>query len=183
MSHLPANVHPRSVSVGAPASRLIILILLSLLLVGYSRSDNSPASAIERVLQADQQTNVGVKHFSKIVPRMRQIDTTGCPHEFRAAYLAHIHACEEVVQIPSEIEHLNSNDRQFEIFWESAIRSFLGDVFTVPAQISHQLEELDRKSENAQQEVAATYRRLEEIAVGYGAKLLPKPEPPAVQHQ
>lgn len=159
------------------------LSLMSFLALGCGRAANSPAAVMEQVLQADHQASVGIKHYSEIVPRMRAISLEGCPSEFRSAYLAHIHAWEDVEKVLREIEQLSSNDNQSALFWESALRGFFGDVFTIPARILEQANALDQKYATAQQEVKTTYRRLEEIAVSLGATLPPKPVPSTAPQQ
>jgi hypothetical protein len=158
---------------------ILSLSLVSLLSLGCGGTANSPSLAIERVMQADRQAFVGFQHYSEIVPRMRQIDLTGCPNEFQAAYLAHIHAWEEVEQVLRAYEQLNSDDNHSALFWESVLRGFIGDLVTIPARLLEQTQELDKNYAAAQQQVETTYRRLEEIAVSQGAKLPPKPIPSA----
>lgn len=157
--------------------------LLALLLSGCGRTAPSPAAAMERILQADHQAFLDLRHFTEIVPRMRTIDLEGCPSEFRSAYLAHIHAWEDVEKVLREIEQLSSTDNQSAIFWESAIRGFFGDIFTIPARILEQAGELDQRYAAAQQQVEITYRRLEELAVSQGAKLPPRAVPPTAPQQ
>src|SRR5437899_2898030 len=50
--------------------------------------------AIQQVLRADSRTTTGVTSVSAVVARMRRIDLSKCPSDFRAAYTEHIHAWE-----------------------------------------------------------------------------------------
>lgn len=169
-----------------------LLMNLSLLLAA-SGCDSAPApqpptrtpaeqrqiAAIERVLLADQQTSSQVQHSSGVIPYMRGIDLTDCPVEFKAAFLAHIHAWEEAIAVLQEAEEFASQSNQNKIFWESFVRGFFGDVVTVPNQVLQQNQDLQSRYEKAHQEVGTTYRRVEEIAVAYGATLPPPITPPA----
>ena len=144
-----------------------------------SPAEQRQIAAIERVLLADQQTSSQVQHSSGVIPYMRGIDLTDCPVEFKAAFLAHIHAWEEAIAVLQEAEEFASQTNQNQIFWESFVRGFFGDVVTVPNQVLQQNQDLQSRYEKAHQEVGTTYRRVEEIAVAYGATLPPPITPPA----
>ena len=167
------------------------LVFVTLLLVSAG-CDSAPApqipirspaeqrqiAAIERVLLADQQTSSQVKHYTGVIPYMRGIDLTDCPAEFKAAFLAHIHAWEDAIAVLQEAEEFASQTNQNQIFWESFVRGFFGDVVTVPNQVLQQNQDLQDRYEKAHQEVGTTYRRVEEIAVAHGATLPPPVTPP-----
>jgi len=69
---------------------------------GTTACDSGPskeAKLIENVLEQDSKTQLNLPENEReaiqvVVIRMRAIDTSGCPGEFRAAYERHIHAWE-----------------------------------------------------------------------------------------
>ena len=57
---------------------------------------------------------------------MRDIDTSGCPADFREAYLAHIHAWESMVEVEKNASALKTEANSDSTFVEALIRGMLG---------------------------------------------------------
>lgn len=136
-------------------------------------ADASPAAreAIERVLQEDARTNPGAPSVAEVVDRMRRIDLAGCPQDFRAAYVAHIHAWERFAAVERQAIALQSHRQSGEAFAEWLVRSAMGDPY---GKIHESLEadrQLQQHVQEAKQQIQSTFQRVEALAIGYGAKL------------
>lgn len=126
---------------------------------------------IERVLQQDALTSRGAKTVAEVVSRLRGIDTTGCPNDFKAAFLTHIHAWENMADVEQEAIALKANSESGDAMAEAFIRGFLGDPFGKANEIVAAKNQLQRNYQVAYRQVKTTYQRVEEIAVANGASL------------
>jgi len=128
-------------------------------------------AAIERVLQQDRGTNTGASSVGEIVPRMRAIETSECPNDFRAAYLAHIHAWESMGQVEQQARAFKADREGAGDVVEGFIRGFLGDPMGKANEIQDAQNQLQRAYQSASQQVKQTFNQVEEMAVAYGASL------------
>lgn len=129
---------------------------------------------IERVLQEDSETNNGATSIGQVVSRMKAIDMSGCPNDFKAAYLAHIHAWEAGVELEKEAITLKADSESAGAFVESFVRGFLGDPLGKYNEVSAAHSQLQRKARSVDDQVKQTYHRVEELAVAHGASLTKK---------
>lgn len=128
-------------------------------------------SAIESVLNQDSGSSRNGNGVAGAVQQMKAIDTSGCPGDFRAAYLAHIHAWEAMYEIQQQAIRLKNESNSDGAVVESFIRGFMGDPFgKVNEQINAQ-NQLAMAAQNAHQQIKLTFNKVQEIAVTYGAKL------------
>jgi hypothetical protein len=131
----------------------------------------STESRIATVLDKDADVTTGVTTVAEVVAKMRALDLTGCPNDFSAAYLAHIHAWETLADVESDVSAFKSESESGAVFVESMIRGFLGDPFGKVIEISDAQSALQQRAHAANQKIQETYRRVEEIAVLHGASL------------
>jgi hypothetical protein len=96
--------------------------------------------------------------ISEVVTRMRAIDTSACPTDFRMAYLKHIHAWEEERKVELEAKKLGEPDG----FWDAVPK--YGRAMS-----------LKGASDSASEETIQTYQEIEKVAVFRRAKL-PNPK-------
>ena len=89
---------------------------------------NRSVAAIERVLQADKGTSQATS-VAEVVSRMRAIDMTDCPNDFKAAYLAHIHAWESMAIVERKAIALKNESESTGAMVEAFIRGVLLDPF------------------------------------------------------
>jgi hypothetical protein len=130
--------------------------------------------SIERVLAADKGTTAGATSVAQVVNRMRAIDTAGCPNDFRAAYLAHIHAWEMMADVEKDAIALKADSESGATLVESFIRGFLGDPFGKANEIQAAQTQLQRNYQAANQQIKSTFHRVEEVAVLHGVTLPPR---------
>ncbi|MCA9092494.1 MAG: hypothetical protein KDA68_03330 [Planctomycetaceae bacterium] len=160
-------------------------------IVGCGKSTPSPqpvaptpqqvqAASISRVLAEDRQQSAEAQNFEEIPQKMRRIDLSGCPNEFKAAYLAHIHAWEAAVQVLIEAKQFQKQSNSSDAFVESMLRSFMGDPFGKIHEVMQTNQELQRRYQTAHEGIQTSYHRVEELAVLFGAQLLP-PQTAAAQ--
>ena len=129
------------------------------------------AAGIERVLREDKATGAGATSVAQVAERMRAIDFDGCPNDFRAAYLAHIHAWEMMAMVESQAAALKAEDESGAAMMESFIRGFLGDPFGKANESAQAENQLQRDYRTAAQQVKFTFDHVEEVAVAHGARL------------
>ena len=139
---------------------------------------NTDSVSIERVLKADKATNKGVTSVAQIVTNMRAIELAGYPNDFRAAYLAHIHAWEALASVEQEVRVFQDEYNSALGMAESFIQGFLGgltlgaiDPFGKAKEGTAAQSDLRQHYKAAAEQIRDTYNRVEESAVGHGAKL------------
>lgn len=126
---------------------------------------------IEKVLLADAATTPNAKSVSEVVTRMRAIPLADCPADFSEAYLSHVHAWESAAEVEKESQAYNANYNSTGAFAEAFVRGFFGDFFGKMNEASADGKRLKQHIDEADMRVKQTYRRVEEIAVRYGATL------------
>lgn len=138
---------------------------------GSAQQPVNHAAIIESVLQQDVAASVGAQSASAVVTRMRSIDLSGCPSDFKSAYVAHIHAWELMAQVESEAAAHRAENEVGAVMVESFIRGFLGDPFGKVNELTAAEDQLQRNAQSAGQQIRDTFHRVEEIAVAHGANL------------
>lgn len=133
--------------------------------------DKKSIAAIEQVLEADATCNQGVTSVAEVVIRMRAVDTSACPNDFRSAYLAHVHAWDMMADVEREAISLKAESESADAMIEAFIRGFLGDPFGKVNEIGEAKNQLQRSFKEAARQVKVTFHRVEEIAVAHGASL------------
>ena len=136
-----------------------------------SRQQAKMRAAIERVLEQDKGTSAGSTTVAQIVARIRAIDTSECPNDFRAAYLAHIHAWESMGEVEGRARAFKADREGAGDLVEGFIRGFLGDPWGKANEIQNVQSQLQIDYQSARQQVKQTFNRVEEMAVAYGASL------------
>lgn len=128
-------------------------------------------AGIERVLREDARTNENARTVAEVVARMRAVDTAGCPTDFRAAYLAHVHAWERMADVEREAAAFRARADSDGVLVESFIRGMLGDPLGTANEMRSAQTQLQRDYQAADRQVKDTFHRVEELAVLHGASL------------
>ena len=147
----------------------IVLVISLFFIFDYVQSNK--IKNIEHVLQRDTTTTKGVKTVADIVVRMKTIDLSGCPNDFRAAYTTHIHAWELMAEVEKEAIAYKANFESAGAFVEAFIRGAMMDPFGKAKESYAAKKELKANYQKASTQVRNTFHRVEEIAVSYGASL------------
>jgi len=133
-----------------------------------STENNEHIANMERVFREDSTTSDGAQDVATVVARMRSISLDGCPQDFAAAYLTHIHAWEKCAAVEQEAlmfnERYNSNGAMVEAFFRGIIFDFgmTSEANAAQAQLrDHYLA--------AMSNVQDTFHRVEDIALSHGA--------------
>lgn len=163
---------------GGTLSVLVAVVLVAIHFAGDASQIHEPthrqpsaAAQIESVLQQDAAASAAAKTVIEVVSRMRAIDLTGCPNDFKSAYLAHIHAWELMVDVEREAAAFKADSESGAALVESFIRGFLGDPFGKVNEISAAQNQLQKNFQTASQQVRDSFHRVEELAVSHGANL------------
>lgn len=128
-------------------------------------------ASIERVLRQDATTTQGTRSVAEVVARMRAIDTSGCPNDLRAAYLAHIHAWELMGDVEREAIAFKAEANSDGVMIESFIRGLLGDPLGKATELKSAETYLQRRYQAADLQVKQTFHRVEELAILHGGRL------------
>jgi hypothetical protein len=126
---------------------------------------------IEMVLREDARIPGGARNVAEIATRMRDIDLSGCPEDFRLAYLDHIHAWETMRDVERDAIALRKEANSDGVMVESFIRGMLGDPFGKANEISAAQSQILRDYKAARSEIKETFDRVEDIAVRNAANL------------
>lgn len=125
--------------------------------------------AINTALALDDQTQAGGVDTSQVVVRMKAIDTSACPNDFRAAYLTHIHAWESLADAKRKSAELDRYINSGDAIPEAVLRILLGDMFGKINELIQAKRILDERVELARIDVRTTFHRATEVAMTYGA--------------
>jgi hypothetical protein len=128
-------------------------------------------STIEGVLQQDAVTGAGTSSVAQIVDRMRAIDTSGCPNDFRVAYVTYIHAGEAMVDVEQRAIQFEKDSNSTGAYVEAFIRGVMMDPFGKAKEEMQTQNQLQRDAAAAAQQIRQSHNQVEEIAVSYGANL------------
>lgn len=167
---------------------IVVCILVGLLILGgagagawfwliKTRSEamdiktRSEAMEIEQVLEQDARCKQGATSIAEVVGRMKAIDTSACPNDFRAAYLAHLHAWEAMADLEQEAIALKKEHESVGTMLEGFIRGLLGDPFGKAREIMDARGDLQKKIKEADKQIKLTFQRVQEIAVAHGARV------------
>lgn len=162
-------------------SALIAPLLVSILLLGCG---SGPKASIERVLREDKEIGMQIvgqqgkvtnevldrvaDNIQQAAHKMKRIDLSGCPPDFAEAYFAHAKAWYEFGEVTRDHPNIPTT---LEGLVGGFINGLMGDptggAFRVQAEIGGWQE----RARLAYKEVNATYNKVEEIAVRYGARL------------
>ena len=161
-----ANLPLRTRKVSVAVSGAVLVLFLALSFTGSNET-----RSIEQALAQDSRTSDNAQTVAEVVVRMRAIDLSHCPNDFKSAYLAHIHAWESVAQAQQKAAAFEANNPAGGVLIESFIRGFLGDPMGKANEMNAGQSELRRRFQAASDEVKATFNHVEEVAVAHGAKL------------
>lgn len=128
-------------------------------------------TSIETVLREDARAPKGAISVAGIVERMRDIDLSRCPEDFRLAYLDHIHAWESMRDVERDAIAFRNEANSDGVMVESFIRGMLGDPLGKAKEIGAAQSELQREYQAARSEIRESFGRVEDIAVQNGANL------------
>ena len=163
------NHNMRMLSICSVAFVIIMTLVIG---IGFVRSTNkAEAKAIERVLADDRTTDDDASSIAQIVQRMRSIDMTGCPKEFRKVYLDHINAWEQMAAVEQESIAWDNRYDSGGTWVEAILRGLMFDygMFGEADAARNRVLEMKR---NASANVYATYTVVQQIAIDHGAKAL-----------
>ncbi len=158
----------KKLSIGATA------LMGALFLSGCGESSivkNSSVTNIERVLKADSTTVDGATSVAEIVSRMRAISLTGCPQDFTAAYVVHIHAWESLAEVERDAAAFDADFNSTGAVVESFFRGVMGDPFGKTHESIAEQNRLRANWQRALTQIRETFQRAEELAVTHGAEL------------
>lgn len=129
---------------------------------------------IERVLNEDSTTTEGATSVANVVTRMNAIDLSGSPNDFKAAYVAHIHAWELMADVEKEAIAYDANFNSVGAFLEAFLRGVMLDPFGKANEAIASQKQLRANYQRASDQIRDTFHRVEELAVSYGASLSQK---------
>jgi hypothetical protein len=101
--------------------------------------------------------------------RMRDIDLSSCPRDFKLAYLDHIHAWEDMARIQQAFIKLRE---QSDLAIVAGMVATLTEAKASPFSDYLEAEaELDRLGRQADEEITETWQVLERLTISYGGEL------------
>jgi hypothetical protein len=173
---LPSPPQPRLVHTawslfGTGIALMMIPTCQTAVLEARRSAQGGYSNAIEQVLVEDSKTSANVRSVAEVVARMRSINLSGCPGDFSAAYMAHVHAWELLASVEQEALSYNANFNSGEAFVEAFIRGALGDPFGKMNESIGALNDLKQSYQRALAQIKFTYDKIEEIATKYGASV------------
>lgn len=133
------------------------------------------ATSIEKVLKQDSVTSDNATSIADVVKRMRAIDLSSCPNDFKAAYVEHIHAWESAASIESEVQMFSERYNSSSGLLESFLRGAMFD-FGMVGEAGAAYDRLVAHQQQVSADIQRTFHDVENIAIKFGAQLPQKPE-------
>jgi len=134
---------------------------------------------IERVIAYDKSLSDATKDTEEdmlgtvrsYVMALRRIDFSGCPDDFRQAYLKHIHAWDKMIPALEQTQLHKMESESIGAFIEGLIRGLVFD-FGMLEEDKQARNAIIERIQSAQEAVQNTWHKVEEIAVHYGAQVV-----------
>lgn len=124
--------------------------------------------SIQIVMAEHQNTLSNPNSIAEVAARLRAIDLSGCPADFRSAFLPYIQAWERMALVEARANQLQSFENFAARMVESFVRGAVGDPFGTSAEVSQEFRELDQAYHIGIQQVFSTYHNVENVAARYG---------------
>jgi len=156
---------------------IIVLILAGIGFWIYRSGQSDDKEAIEQVLKSDSRSTVNTTSVAAVVSRMRRIDLSKCPNDFKAVYLEHIHAWEQLADVERDATTFDAEFNSGGALLEAFIRGFMGDPFGKANEGNAEQRRIRARYQKAMTEVRETFQRVEVSAARYGASRPKKPNP------
>ncbi len=122
-------------------------------------------SAIQKALHEDSLT--GQDPTAGHAEAMRRVDLSGCPQDFRDAYLKHVHAWDEKVAVHQAKAELD--DQAGADLTMGVLAGLFGSDATPIGDHVQKEQELDRLDDVADNDIEITWRNVQDVALQYGA--------------
>ena len=147
----------------------IIALCFLVVVSGCSSSSRKNRIAIQNVLDQDAKVTINATNVAQVVSRMRAIDFSACPGDFREAYVAHIQVWEMLAQVEAQAKQYDANFNSSDAMFEAFIRGAMGDPYGKANESIIASNHIQQNYQQAIFQINSTYNRVEQIAVKYGA--------------
>lgn len=157
-------LHKWAVGVGAFCALWCFLVLLF-----FVSGGGNEVASIERVLRQDNSAAENAENVQEVVGNMRSIRISGCPADFREAYVAHIHAWESLAEVEQQAIAVGEHYSSGEAIAEAFIRGAFGDPLGKAGEAIAADRQVQWNYNYAQEQIRTTYQDVERVAARYGA--------------
>jgi len=167
------NSSPRSqklliLGCGGVLAAGLVLGLVLVVVLAFWWSARSQTQAIERVLAADQASGQQAKSVTELVRNMEAIDLSGCPTDFKEAYIAHIGAWSEMATVAQEAQQFGERYGSWSAMAESFMRGMVFD-FGMTGEANAARDRIQAQNRKASADIYSTWTTVKQIAVQHGA--------------
>jgi hypothetical protein len=134
----------------------------------------SPAVSVTRALRQAKELRSVVPanaSVSEYVSRLRGINTSDCPKDFRACFLSHVHAWEAAVEMERRVQAFNAEKNSLMSMVEAFYRGAMGDPLGKAFDDRAGDKALEQRASSVMEEIRRTYQSMEQIAIQHGAQL------------
>jgi hypothetical protein len=169
-----------------PPGHLALLYLFACVGLLLSGCNSNPTASIEQVLRRDKQAGDEFKQATSNLPKgnrqipaltaaiaeqcakQRSISLSGCPSEFKTAYLRHIRAWEDHAVVIRDMPPIPS-------FLEGLLigfaRGIQGDFTGGSGEMDAEIRAWKAEFKHSETELTQSWRNVEDIATRHGANL------------
>ena len=163
---------------------IIAAVVIGIITLGvfFATSNARYKQPIESVLQQDKLIPQSVKSDSAVVTvsatvqRMRGIDLSECPEDFRVAYQKHTEAWAKAVPVLRQAEELNGFGNFLKSFIIGLIGGYTGQFHLVAGNIlenAYASDELKQEAQKVDAEIKSTYSHVLQLAQKYKVDIRP----------
>lgn len=154
---------------------LVVLAITIFVSCGPSEEEKTKLAYKENItalLIADAGLSTFTKHDATLqAAAMRKFDLSKYPPDFSAAYVDHIHAWEDLARVDKALMQLSSEENINELLSQEVMNEIFGTGAS-PILDAMELEnKLNERRQIIGENILATFREVERIAVTYGATL------------
>lgn len=154
----------------------VVILVAGGLLIAHNINKARYKQAIETVLEQDKKAARGVERSAStlwVIPqRMRNIDLSECPEDFRTAYRKHIEAWDKTVPLCRRIEDFSGWGNKLKAFLAGLAAGLTGRHELVASNFLENLSEnesIKQEARKIEDEIKTTWITVVEVANSYGA--------------